>query len=127
MQVINTKFGTLFIEKWDFDHHKPWIREEKDKVKIFDSNIEYFDYFSADTIREIAISENKEPQKVLDIIKDKIEQMENIETLCEFLVLDYDFIGTKEQMLKYLNTKDYSILNNERINKIGDYYILIAE
>lgn len=41
MKQINTKFGTIYIEEWEFDHHKPWQREEEDRVKIFDSNERY--------------------------------------------------------------------------------------
>ena len=29
MKQINTKFGTLYIEEWEFDHHKPWQRIDK--------------------------------------------------------------------------------------------------
>ena len=50
MKEIKTKFGTIYIEEWEFDRHKPWQREEEDRIKIFDSNENYLDHFSADSI-----------------------------------------------------------------------------
>lgn len=132
MKQINTKFGTIYIEEWEFDHHKPWQREEKDRVKIFDSNERYLDYFSADSIEENAEYDNITPQELLDKYASDFANIETIEEFLDELGIEYDLI-TKDrvEVVNYLldfNVDDDSdIEENEWVNKIGDYYIVVSE
>lgn len=132
MKQINTKFGTLYIEEWEFDHHKPWQREEKDKVKIFDSNERYLDYFSADSIEENAEYDNITPQELLDKYASDFANIETIEEFLDELGIEYDLI-TKDRvevvnyLLDFNVDDDRDIEENEWVNKIGDYYIVVSE
>lgn len=132
MKQINTKFGTIYIEEWEFDHHKPWQREEKDKVKIFDSNERYLDYFSADSIEENAEYDNITPQELLDKYASDFANIETIEEFLDELGIEYDLI-TKDRvevvnyLLDFNVDDDRDIEENEWVNKIGDYYIVVSE
>ena len=132
MKQINTKFGILYIEEWEFDHHKPWQREEEDRVKIFDSNERYLDYFSAESIEESAEIEGITPQDVLNEYINKMEHFDTIQGLLDWLGLNDDLITTDrvvvENYLHYFDMDDDSdIEENEWVNKIGDYYIVVSE
>lgn len=135
MKQINTKFGTLYIEEWEFDHHKPWQREEEDRVKIFDSNERYIDYLSAELVEENAEYEHITPQELLDKHASKLANAKTIEDLLDMLDVDYEFVGTKDETIAYLHnelnwylpSEDYNPLDNEWVNKIGDYYIVVSD
>lgn len=45
MKKIETSFGTLYIEEEN-------DREETHRIKIFDSEMRYFDYYSLDYLEE---------------------------------------------------------------------------
>ena len=90
MKQINTKFETIYIEEWEFDRHKPWQREEEDRVKIFDSNERYLDYFSADSIEENAGYDNITPQELLDKYASDFANMETIEEFLDELGIEYE-------------------------------------
>ena len=132
MKQINTKFGTLYIEEWEFDRHKPWQREEEDRVKIFDSNKNYLDYLSAESVEESAEYDNITPQECLDRFANNLASIETIEELLDWFGLNDDLITTDrvvvENYLHYFDMDDDSdIEENEWVNKIGDYYIVVSD
>lgn len=123
MRKINNKNinGNFFIENFD-------EREEKDRVKIYDSNENYLDY--------LPIEEDDTPIKEqYNHYVEMLESFKTVEGLMDWLVCDYEFIGDKEEMIDYLHdelnwelpSKKYNPLDNEWINRIGDIYILITE
>lgn len=126
MKEIKTKFGTIYVEEGAFDRHKPWQREEEDKVKIFDSNKRYLDYFSVDTLEENASFYDIKPQELLDRYANLFAHIKNIKRFLEILLIDYDLITKdRSEVIKYL--LDFNIEENERVNIIGDYYIVVSE
>ena len=136
MTSIETKFGTIYIEDWVFDCHDDVIyREEDDKVRIYDTNINYLDYLSTELVEANASICCLTPQELLDRHADKLENAETIEDLLDMLDIEYEFVGTKDETIAYLHdvlnwdlpSDDYSPLDNEWINKIGDYYIVVCE
>ena len=134
MKQINTKFGTIYIEEWEFDRHKPWQRE-KDRVKIFDSNENYLAHLSAELVEENAEYEHITPQELLDKHASELANAKTIEDLLDMLDVDYEFVGTKDETIAYLHnelnwdlpSEDYNPLDNEWVNKIGDYYIVVSD
>ena len=123
LKLINNKNinGNFFIENFD-------EREERDRVKIYDSNENYLDY--------LPLGEDETPieEQYTNYIE-MLEQFTTIEELMDWLVCDAEFIGNKEEMINYLHdelnwelpSEDYDPLQNEWINRIGDVYILISE
>ena len=123
MRKINNKNinGNFFIENFD-------EREEKDRVKIYDSDENYLDY--------LPLEEDDTPiEEQYNNYVEMLESFKTIEGLMDWLVCDCEFIGNKEEMIDYLHdelnwelpSEDYDPLKNEWINRIGDVYILISE
>ena len=122
MKTIETKFGVFYIE--DFNS-----REEDARVKLYDSNVNYLDYLPI----ESGIDETEEEQ--YDGYLSMLETFETAEDLMDWLVCQYEFVGTKDETIKYLHeelnwelpSEDYNPLDNEWINRIGNYYIVVCE
>ena len=123
MRKINNKNinGNFFIENFD-------EREEKDRVKIYDSDENYLDY--------LPLEEDDTPiEEQYNNYVEMLEQFKTIEEMMDWLVCDCEFIGNKEEMIDHLHdelnwelpSEDYDPLKNEWINRIGDVYILISE
>lgn len=123
LKLINNKNinGKFYIENFD-------EREEKDRVKIYDSDGNYLDY--------LPIEEDDTPiEEQYNNYVEMLEQFKTIEEMMDWLVCDCEFIGNKEEMIDYLHdelnwelpSEDYDPLKNEWINRIGDVYILISE
>lgn len=123
LKLINNKNinGKFYIENFD-------EREEKDRVKIYDSDENYLDY--------LPIEEDDTPiEEQYNNYVEMLESFKTIEEMLDWLVCDYEFIGDKEEMINYLHdelnwelpSEDYDPLKNEWINRIGDVYILISE
>lgn len=121
MRKINNKNinGNFFIENFD-------EREEKDRVKIYDSDENYLDY--------LPIKEDKTPiEEQYNNYIEMLEQFTTVEELMDWLVCDYDFIGSKSEAIKYVLTEwnlpddECDPLDSEWVNRIGDTYIIISE
>ena len=118
MREINTKWGKIYIEDYEFDRHKPYQREEEDRIKLFDSDKRYLDYYDADMTREE--------------YDDICEGIEKSETLDNFLY-EMQFHGTWKEVYDWIyETFDIheefcdenGIPNNEYVNRIGETYII---
>ena len=146
MKAINTKFGTIYIEDLEYDHHNPAGREEEDRIKILDSLERYMDYVSLDTLVDHAYV-------------DGITQEESYNRLCKFyenaehlndIFPDNIMFATKswKEMYVYMLANDYFdddmkqkisravwaedltddyLISNELVNVVGDYYVLVSE
>lgn len=146
MKQINTKFGTIYIEDLEYDHHNPAGREEEDRIKIFDSLGRYLDYWTIEHLEDCVEIDGTSMEQVYQEIIDRYEYVDNLCDLCPdiryatndvekmalFMYADYDLdIETRELMAMVLtkNMKGLEelVIANDFINKIGDWYILIEE
>ena len=126
MRKINNKNinGNFFIENFD-------EREEKDRVKIYDSDENYLDYLPLD---QIDVNDTPIEEQYNNYVE-MLEQFKTIEEMMDWLVCDCEFIGNKDQTIEYLHkelnwdlpSKDYNPLDSEWVNRIGDVYIVISE
>ena len=123
MRKINNKNinGKFYIENFD-------EREEKDRVKIYDSDENYLDY--------LPLEEDDTPiEEQYNNYVEMLEQFKTIEEMMDWLVCDCEFIGNKDRTIEYLHkelnwdlpSKDYNPLDNEWVNRIGDTYIVVSE
>ena len=125
MRKINNNYlGTFYIEELE-------NREEQDRVKLFDSDENYLDYLPLERYDDTDPTFEEQYQ-------DYVEMLENFKTvpdLMEWLVSSWEFIGDKDQTIKYLHeelnwdlpSEDYNPLDNEWVNRIGDVYIVVSE
>lgn len=124
---IPTSFGIVYIEKWE-----PECREEEDRVKLYDSNGNYLDYFSTESFYETGLSMGIGPEDYYELICSEIGELSSVHEFMDYLGLNYEVISKNPQditnVLVGQNVDDDSPLEeNEWVNHIGDYWILIAE
>lgn len=128
LREVKTPVGTIYIENFFF-------REEEDRVKLYDSDKKYLDYFTTESIFETAKVKNCSS---IILIEEYIKNMEKCSTVDE--LLDYISLSWDEYSVEWENIADSlvertehqinsvgELLENEWVNKIGDYYILITE
>ena len=124
MRKINNKNinGNFFIENFD-------EREEKDRVKIYDSDENYLDYLPLD---QIDVDDTPIEEQYNNYIE-MLESFKTIEEMMDWLVCDCEFIGKKSEAIKYVLTEwnlpdeETDPLDNEWVNRIGDTYIIVSE
>ena len=124
LKLINNKNinGNFFIENFD-------EREEKDRVKIYDSDKNYLDYLPLDQIDVDDTSIEEQYNNYIEML----ESFKTIEEMLDWLVCDCEFIGKKSEAIKYVLTEwnlpdeETDPLDNEWVNRIGDTYIIVSE
>ena len=123
MRKINNKYlGNFYIEELE-------NREEKNRVKLFDSDKNYLDYLP---LERYDINEPTFEEQYGSYI-DILEHFETAQELMDWLVCSCDFIGSKSDAIKYVLTEwnlpddECDPLDSEWVNRIGDIYIVISE
>ena len=125
MRKINNNYlGNFYIEELE-------NREEQDRVKLYDSDEKYLDYLPLERYDDTDPTEEEQYQGYIEML----ESFKNVPDLMEWLVSSWEFIGDKDQTIKYLHeelnwdlpSEDYNPLDNEWVNRIGDIYIVISE
>lgn len=129
---VATKFGDVYIDKL--------IGIVDEKIRIYDSRREYLGYIESEYIYGTADENNTTPEKVLESFVQELEASSSIENLvdlligdeCEFItsccavvakhIFGYDEIPSKQERRILRN-----VLNNEFVNIIGDWYIVVKE
>ena len=125
MRKINNKYlGNFYIEELG-------NREEQDRVKLYDSDENYLDYLPLERYDDTDPTEEEQYQGYIEML----ENFKTVPDLMEWLVSSWEFIGDKDQTIKYLHeelnwdlpSEDYDPLDNEWVNRIGDIYVVISE
>ena len=100
-------------------------QEEKDRIKVFDSDIEYLDHFTVETLEETrSIYKGLSIEDLLDVYADQMAEKESVEALLDYLGINWIGIFPDERALYRatgLNSK------NEWVNHIGKYFVEIEE
>ena len=122
--INNEKVGVFYIEPYD-----ETLREEPDRIKVYDSDGRYFSYVYDGDIIPLSL------QKYNNLIT-LLETAPNIVDVIDIVgETGGEFVGPKEAMLEYLHEnlnwdlprEDYNPLDNEYINRFGDIYILLYD
>ena len=122
--IHNEKVGVFYIEPYD-----EALREEPDRIKVYDSDGKYFSYVYDGDIIPLSL------QKYNNLIT-LLETAPNIVDVIDIVgETGGEFVGPKEAMLQYLHEnlnwdlprEDYNPLDNEYINRFGDIYILLYD
>lgn len=125
MRKINNNYlGTFYIEELE-------NREEQDRVKLFDSDENYLDYLPLERYDDTDPTFEEQYQGYIEML----ESFKTVPDLMEWLVSSWEFIGDKDQTIKYLHeelnwdlpSEDYNPLDNEWVNRIGDIYVVVSE
>ena len=122
--INNEKVGVFYIEPYD-----ETLREEPDRIKVYDSDGRYFSYIYDGDIIPLSL------QKYNNLIT-LLETAPNIVDVIDIVgETGGEFVGPKEAMLEYLHENlnwdlprdDYNPLDNEYINRFGNIYILLYD
>lgn len=143
MKKINTKFGTIYIEELEYDRHCPAKREEEDRIKIFDSNKNYMDYWSMELLYDQSETYEQTLERVYQSIIHRYEQADNLDAICpdiRFSTNDVVKFALFMKVDEYLDIEDQDlitmifhnpdkleelVIKHEWVNKIGNTYLLI--
>lgn len=125
MRKINNNYlGTFYIEELE-------NREGQDRVKLYDSDEKYLEYLPIERYDDPDPTEEEQYQGYIEML----ESFKNVLYLMDWLVCRCEFIGDKDQTIKYLHeelnwdlpSEDYNPLDNELVNRIGDIYVVVSE
>ena len=125
MRKINNNYlGNFYIEELE-------NREEQDRVKLYDSDEKYLEYLPIGRYDDTDPTEEEQYQGYIEML----ESFKTVPDLIEWLVSSWEFIGDKDQTIKYLHeelnwdlpSEDYNPLDNEWVNRIGDIYVVVSE
>ena len=114
MRKINNNYlGDFYIEKLE-------NREEKDRVKLFNSDENYLDYLPLERYDDTDPTEEEQYQGYIEML----ESFKTVPELLDWLVTNYGFIGS----LAELENSDWAdVIGTELLNRIGDVYIAIGD
>ena len=121
MKEITLQFGgTIFIEEFN-------DRAEEDRIKLYDSDGEYLTYISVDWLESCGVDVGG-AVSVLEYLTNKAAEEESVSGLLQRLAVPWRAIfRSKEQVAELLNTYEREIDENEWVNRIGQYYIVMPE
>lgn len=128
MRTIKTNFGILYIEYFK-------NREEKDRIKIFDSEKRYLDYFCIEYLEEHAKMNNLTKNQQLNKYIDGLKQCSGVKNGLCYLGVSYQEVSSDwtaianllEEITGYEYKTEKQLMSNEWVNKIGKHYILVCE
>lgn len=122
--INNKDVGVFYVEPYDEN-----LREEPDRIKVYDSDGKYFSYVYDGDIIPLSLQTYIHLITLLEAARNIVEVIDIVgETGGEFA-------GPKEAMLEYLHEnlnwdlprENYNPLDNEYINRFGDIYILLYD
>lgn len=114
MRKINNNYlGTFYIEKLE-------NREEKDRVKLYDSDYKYLDYLPLERYNDTDPTEEEQYRGYIEML----ESFKTVPDLIEWLVTNYGFIGSLSELE---NSEWADVIGMEYLNRIGDVYIAISD
>ena len=122
--INNEKVGVFYIEPYD-----EALREEPDRIKVYDSDGKYFSYVYDGDIIPLSL-------QTYNTLITLLETAPNIVDVIDIVgETGGEFVGPKEAMLEYFHENlnwdlprdDYNPLDNEYINRFGNIYILLYD
>jgi hypothetical protein len=128
LNKIKTRFGDVYIESLISP-------EEEERIKIFDSNEKYIDYFPFDYIQDNADQKGITLEEEYSHQVQRLRTAISIEELVARITEDIEMISQNPfEIAKALDVdfEDekrilYEVESNEYVNQIGSYYILMED
>lgn len=123
-KINNVNLGDFYIEELN-------NREERDRVKLFDSDFNYLDYLPLERCDDTDPTFEEQYDEYVKVL----EEFKTVPELMDWLVCDCDFIGSKDETIEFLHkelnwelpSEEYNPLDSEWVNRIGDVYIIVSE
>ena len=114
---VNTAVGTFYADRFD---------DSFDKIRLYDSQCNYLDYWEPEIIVGFAEDENCNPAEWWNKTLKALESVDNINWLLHYLGVKCVCITKdKQELCDFMCDEDAE--NNDMVNKIGDYYIVVRD
>ena len=114
---VNTAVGTFYADRFD---------DSFDKIRLYDSQCNYLDYWEPETIVGFAEDENCTPYEWWNKTLKALESVDNINWLLMYLGVECSLVTKdKQELCDFMCDEDAE--NNDMVNKIGDYYIVVRD
>lgn len=127
MIKLPTKFGDLYVDLWF---------GKDNKLRIYDSEKRYLNYIEKETILEAAEIAASTPAHTLLDFYHRLKCCNSLDSFLRKVVENTYRVASKDweiiaSYLRHFCIDKYdspeSLLTNEWVNKIGDYYIVVEE
>ncbi len=109
LNPVKTKFGEISVETLMYP------REEEDRIKIYDSDMKYFDYFYVEELYDRACEMETTIEEEYAARLKAFREEEHLGTFVSLLTTDC------------IGVTDIPQEDNDYVNRIGKYYILMRE
>lgn len=119
LNPVKTKFGMISIETLMYP------RSEEDRIKIYDSDDKYFDYFSVETLCNSACEMETTIEEEYAARLKAFREADTFEDLV--LLLTTDYIKTTDNPLELERELNTTVSDNDYVNRIGNHYVLMKE
>jgi hypothetical protein len=119
LNPVKTKFGEISIETLMYP------RSEAERIKIYDSDGRYLDYFTIEELYHSACEMETTIEEEYAARLRAFREEDNFETLVHLLINDYVRAVDNPYVLE--RELNIEIANNDYINRIGKHYILMRE
>jgi hypothetical protein len=119
LNPVQTKFGEISVETLMHP------RSEDDRIKIYDSDDRYLDYFSLEELYNSACEMETTIEEEYAARLRAFREEDNFETLVHLLTMDY--IKTTDNPFELERELNAKITDHDYVNRIGKHYILMKE
>lgn len=109
LNPVKTKFGEISIETLMYP------REEQDRIKIYDSDMKYLDYFYVEQLYDSACEMETTIEEEYATRLKAFREEDDLGTLISLLTTDY------------IGVTDIPLEDNDYVNRIGKYYIVMKD
>lgn len=119
LNPVQTKFGMIYVETLMYS------RSEEERIKIYDSDSRYLDYFSVEELYNSACEMETTIEEEYAARLRAFREEDNFECLVHLLTTDY--VEATENPLELERELNTEVSNNDYVNRIGKHYILMKE
>lgn len=119
LNPVQTKFGEISVETLIHP------RSEEDRIKIYDSDDRYLDYFSVEELYNSACEMETTIEEEYATRLRAFREETNFECLVHLLTTDY--VKTTDNPFELERELNIEVADNDYVNRIGKHYILIKE
>jgi hypothetical protein len=116
---VQTKFGEISVETLMHP------RSEDDRIKIYDSDDRYLDYFSLEELYNLACEMKTTIEEEYAARLRAFREEDNFETLVHLLTTDY--VKATDNPFELERELNIEVADNDYVNRIGKHYILMKE
>ena len=119
LSPVQTKFGMIFIETLIYP------RSETERIKIYDSDAIYLDYFLVEELNRCASEMETTIEEEYAARLRAFREEDNFECLVHLLTTDY--VKATDNPFELEREFNIEVADSDYVNRIGKYYILMKE